>query len=168
VRLRDLRVRREAGERVAAERDEQLRADDVELRLEPRQVVGDLVGLRVAVAGRARLDDVRDEDVVALRARLLEQAVEQLAGGPTNGRPDSSSFAPGASPTSMTGAVALPSPGTRFVACSQISKPHGTCSRISARSRRAASAPWPRSRRKSYPFGPGATTAEPPGPILRA
>ena len=51
---------------------------------------------------------------------------------PTNGRPCASSLAPGASPTMTTGAVALPSPGTRFVACSQISKPHGTCPRISA------------------------------------
>src|SRR3954454_22132360 len=54
-----------------------------------------------------------------------------LPAPPTNGRPDSSSFAPGASPTSMTAAVALPSPGTMFVACSQISKPHGTWSRTS-------------------------------------
>src|SRR3954454_11238762 len=43
-----------------------------------------------------------------------------LPAPPTNGRPDSSSLAPGASPTSITAAVALPSPGTRFVACSQI------------------------------------------------
>src|SRR3954469_13317548 len=42
-------------------------------------MVGDLVGLRVAVARRPRLNDVRDEDVGALQARLFEEAVEQLA-----------------------------------------------------------------------------------------
>src|SRR3954454_17973855 len=62
-------------------------------------------------------------------ARSLSSSLPAL---PTNGRPDLSSLAPGASPTSMTVAVALPSPGTRFVACSQMSKPHGTWSRISS------------------------------------
>jgi hypothetical protein len=40
----------------------------------------DLVGLRVAVARRPRLEHVRDEDVLARQADLLEQLVEQLAG----------------------------------------------------------------------------------------
>src|SRR3712207_7878435 len=39
----------EAPERVASERDDQPRRDDLELRGEPREVVLDLVGLRVAV-----------------------------------------------------------------------------------------------------------------------
>src|SRR5215211_2884531 len=43
---------------------------------------------------------------------------------PTNGRPCLSSLAPGASPTSITSAVSLPSPGTMLVAAAQISNPH--------------------------------------------
>src|SRR5919108_3063776 len=65
---------------MAAERHEQLRADHLELGLEPREVVGDLVGPRVAIARRPGLDDVRDEDVAALEAGLGEQAVEEPAG----------------------------------------------------------------------------------------
>ena len=65
VDLGDLPARREVRERVAADRDDHARRDQRELLLQPRQVVGDLVGLRVAVARRPRLDDVGDEDVVA-------------------------------------------------------------------------------------------------------
>src|SRR3954469_1663153 len=88
-----------------------------------------------------------------------------LPAPPTNGRPDSSSFAPGASPTSMTAAVALPSPGTRFVACSQISKPHGTWSRTSFA---IASSSFCRSRlagltRRSPARGARASAARPSG-----
>src|SRR4051812_38244796 len=49
---------------------------------------------------------------------------------PTNGRPCLSSLAPGASPTSITSATGLPSPGTMCVAFSQISKPQPECLRI--------------------------------------
>jgi hypothetical protein len=50
----------EVAERVAAERDDDARLHEGQLGLQPRHVVGDLVGARIAVAGRPRLDDVGD------------------------------------------------------------------------------------------------------------
>src|SRR5215218_5116268 len=85
---------------------------------------------------------------------------------PTKGRPRASSLAPGASPTITTGAVALPSPGTRFVACSQISKPHGTCSRISSAMASSSFCAFAVPTAVSYPFGATGTTALGRGPIL--
>ena len=82
VDLADGHPGREALERMATEGHEQPRADDLELRIEERQVVGDLVGARVAVAGRARLDHVGDEDVLAGEAGHLQQIVEHRAGAP--------------------------------------------------------------------------------------
>ncbi len=54
-----------------------------------------------------------------------------LPARPTNGRPCSSSLAPGASPTIITSAGAGPSPGTKFVHVSHGSKPHGRWVRMS-------------------------------------
>src|SRR6185295_5865610 len=54
--------------------------DDLELALEVRRARGDLVGLRVAVAGRPALHDVGDEDLLAPPADRGEEADEQLAG----------------------------------------------------------------------------------------
>ena len=45
-----------------AEQAEKLGPDDLDLALEVREAVRDLVGLRVAVARRARFQDVRDVD----------------------------------------------------------------------------------------------------------
>ena len=52
-----------------------------ELLVQPRRARLDLVGQRVAVARGAALHDVRDVDVVAASADLLEHRVQQLAGG---------------------------------------------------------------------------------------
>lgn len=76
----DLGLRLEAGQRVAAQRHQQLGVDDRELALEPRPEVRDLVGPRVAVARRTRLDDVGDEHLLAGQPGLLEQPVEQASG----------------------------------------------------------------------------------------
>src|SRR4051812_35129549 len=56
-----------------------------------------------------------------------------LPARPTNGRPSSSSVAPGASPTNITGAAGLPSPGTIRDAVVHGSKPHPVWARISSR-----------------------------------
>src|SRR5215217_3941356 len=79
VDLADLAPGREVGERVAADRDHHAGADQRQLLLEPRQVMRHFARLRIAVAGRARLDDVGDVYVLALQPRLGEQLVEQLA-----------------------------------------------------------------------------------------
>ena len=124
VHLGDLPPGREVRQRVAADRDDHARPDQRQLLLQPRQVVRDLVGLRVAVARRPRLDDVGDEHVVAREAGLGQQLVEQLArSGRRTAAPARPRCAPGASPTSITSAVGLPSPGTMLVAFSQIAKP---------------------------------------------
>ena len=77
----------EAPHRVAPEGDDDLGGDHLELGVQPRPVVGDLVGPRVAVARRARLDDVRDEHVAARETRLLQQQLQQLARGADEGAP---------------------------------------------------------------------------------
>jgi hypothetical protein len=80
VHVGDRQAGGEAPQRVAPKRHQQPRADDLELGVEEGQVVGDLVRARIAVAGWPRLDDVRDEDVLAGHARLAEQLVEDGAG----------------------------------------------------------------------------------------
>jgi hypothetical protein len=77
VDLRDLRAVREVAERMAAERHDQARTDQGELDLQPRHVVGHLVGTRIAVAGRAGLDDVGDVDLLAIEPGRRQQLVQQ-------------------------------------------------------------------------------------------
>ena len=55
--------------RSAAERDEMLGADEIELPLEERPAVGALLGRRRAVPRRAALERVEDVDLFALEAR---------------------------------------------------------------------------------------------------
>ena len=75
---------RGAGDEVlggeAAEGDDQLGADAGDLLAEVGLAGGDLVGLRVAVLGRAALDDVGDEDLGAGQPDAVEEVVEQFAG----------------------------------------------------------------------------------------
>ena len=75
----------------------------------------DLLGMGIAVAGRAALERVGDEDVAALQADLVEQLVQQLAGLPDEGQPLLVLVAPGASPTNIRSASALPEPKTTVV-----------------------------------------------------
>ena len=71
-----------AGEKLrreVAERRDDGRLDQLDLPEEMALARLDLVRLRVAVPGRAALQDVRDEDVAALQSDPGEQLVEQLA-----------------------------------------------------------------------------------------
>ena len=105
-----------------------------QLRLEPRPRMRDLVGARVAVARRARLEDVRDEDVLAREPGLREQRRRGTC--PPRRRtagPSRSSLAPGASPTSTRSArPGRPRRARRSSHVSHGSKPHGRWSRISS------------------------------------
>src|SRR5262245_33028526 len=62
------------------ERDDHLRADDVDLLEEKRLAGFDLVLLGVAVLRRTALDDVRNVDVVAPEPDRLDDLRQQLAG----------------------------------------------------------------------------------------
>ena len=116
VGLRDPLAGHEPAQRVPAERDDQGRVEDLELALEVRRAGRDLVGLRVAVVRRPALDDVRDEDLVALPARASRGTSSRRSPArPTNGRPSRSSWNPGPSPTNTTSVSGLPSPGTALV-----------------------------------------------------
>ena len=99
-----------------AERADDLRLDQPDLLSEVRLALGDLVGLRVAVAGRAAHQDIRDEDVLARQPDLAQQLVQQLPGPADERQPlQVLLLAPGASPTNITSASALPAPKTSFV-----------------------------------------------------
>ena len=72
-----------AGEelrREVAERGNKRRLDQLDLPEEVRLAGLDLLGLRVAVAGRAALEHVRDVDVRARETDPVQQLLEQLAG----------------------------------------------------------------------------------------
>ena len=75
----------------------------------------DLGRLRVAIARRPRLEDVGDEDVLAREPDLPSSWLSSWPARPTNGSPWRSSSAPGASPTNIRSASALPAPKTAFV-----------------------------------------------------
>src|SRR5215217_1827203 len=74
-----LRAGQQLGREVA-ERADHARLDQLDLPVQVRLAGVDLVELRVAVAGRAALEDVGDEHVGPLEPDLAEQLVEQLAG----------------------------------------------------------------------------------------
>ena len=67
--------------RVAPERHDDGRLDQLDLAPQPRLAALDLLRMRIAVLRRPALQDVGDEDVVALKADPLEQRRQQLAGG---------------------------------------------------------------------------------------
>ena len=66
--------------REVPERDDHARLDQRELAVEPRRAGLDLVGLGVAVAGRAALHDVGDVHVVAGETDPLDELRQQLSG----------------------------------------------------------------------------------------
>ena len=66
--------------RCRAERDDDLRANDVDLAEEEWRAGVGLVGLRGAIAGGTALDDVGDVDLVAPEAHGDDHVIEKLAG----------------------------------------------------------------------------------------
>src|SRR5919109_736928 len=80
VRPGDPGTRHEPTHGVAAEGHDDRRIQDLELAAEERRTRRDLLGLRIAVAGRAALDDVGDEHVAPCPADVAEQVHEQPAG----------------------------------------------------------------------------------------
>ena len=81
------------------------RLDQLDLLEEMRLAGLDLLRLRVAVARRPALEDVRDVDVLAREADAREQLASSFPAAPTNGTPCLSSWKPGASPTNIRSAV---------------------------------------------------------------
>ena len=115
---------RDPGRRVAAqqlggevaERAHDPRRDQLELAEQVLLAVLDLLRQRVAVAGRPALQDVRDEDVRRASRPISPSSVSSSRPAwPTNGTPCLSSLAPGASPTNIRSASALPEPKTTVV-----------------------------------------------------
>ena len=79
VHLRDARrLPREELRREVPERRDELRLDQLDLAEEVRLAGRDLLRERVAVPGRAALEDIRDEDVRARQLDPAEELVEQL------------------------------------------------------------------------------------------
>src|SRR3954470_18965952 len=68
--------------RVVAERRDHLRLDQLDLPHQVRHALLDLLGQRIAVPGRAALEDVRHKDLAPRQADLAEQGVEELPGAP--------------------------------------------------------------------------------------
>ena len=156
---RDRRVgleQRVRGER--PERDDDLRADGVDLAREKRLARRDLFRRRIAIARRPALDDVRDVDVARAQADRLDDLRQQLPARPTNGSPWTSSSAPGASPTNISCGVrdcprrTQPAGGPSGAACS-------ACSRRCGREARAGRRPR-RGRRRPAESVDGASRAE--------
>jgi hypothetical protein len=81
VHARDpaLRAREQLGREVP-ERADHPGLDQLDLAVQEWPAGVDLVGLGIAVAGRARLQHVGDEDVVAGEADLLQELVQELPG----------------------------------------------------------------------------------------
>src|SRR4051794_21587155 len=69
----------EVAERVASEGHDNRWIEDLELALQVRRAGRNLVRLRIAIARRTALDDVRDEDVLTLPADLAHELIEQRA-----------------------------------------------------------------------------------------
>ena len=98
-----------------AERRDHPRLDQIHLPEQVRLARLDLDRLRIAVSGRATLQDVADPNVGALQTDPGQQLGQEPAGAPTNGRPCRSSSAPGASPTKTKSASEFPAPKTTLV-----------------------------------------------------
>ena len=103
------------GREVPQRRDHP-RLDQLDLALEVRPAGLDLLRLRIAVARRARLQDVGDEHVLAAHPDLLEQPGRAAARrGRRTAGPAGPPRRPGASPTKIRSASALPEPKTTLV-----------------------------------------------------
>ena len=126
--LGDPLARAEMGHREAAERHHDGGVQDLELALQVRQAGSDLVRLRVAVARRPALDDVRDEDLLAPPAERREQLYEQLARA-THERPTllvlglAGAFAD-EQDLRVRAALAGHGPGSRFCEAAARANPH--------------------------------------------
>ena len=102
--------------RRAAQREDHLRPDQLDLAVEIRKAGRDLVGQRLPVLRRTALHDVGDVDRSPRELRSPRGSLSSSSPAcPTNGRPVASSVAPGPSPTSTSRASGLPSPGTALV-----------------------------------------------------
>ena len=66
----------------AAQRGDDGRLDDGQLLVQPGLAGEDFVGARIAVVGRAVLDDVGDEDLLTLHVDQAQQVLEVIAGAP--------------------------------------------------------------------------------------
>ena len=75
-----LRRREERLGRHSARRDQQTRRYRLDLASEIARALRDLVGVRIAVAGRPALDDVRDVDIATRQTDGGQHGIEQLAG----------------------------------------------------------------------------------------
>src|SRR4030042_1667122 len=85
VHLADCVARGEPGQGVAAQTDDELGPDDLDLLLQVLAAGVDLAGKRVAVAGRAALDDVGDEYLLPPEADGGDQFVQEAAGRANEG-----------------------------------------------------------------------------------
>ena len=128
-----------------------------------------LVRLRVAVARRAALEHVGDEDVAgAVRPIAFSIASSSWPAAPTKGSPRRSSSAPGASPTTSQSARCGPTPNTPWVRvrCSGHRVQRSTSSRSACHSG-ASPAAGASCGTGSAPGQPAAGTA-PPAPAAPA
>ena len=89
--------------------------DEPDLLVQERLAGLDFVALGIAVVGRAALQDVRDEHVLAVRPIASMIFVSSWPARPMNAIPCSSSSRPGASPMNMRSAFGLPCPKTMLV-----------------------------------------------------
>lgn len=78
VDLRYALSREKITHRMAAEENDELRLDEVELFVEPRATRFFLGWFRIAIIRRAVFDDIRDVDVLALKADIAEHLVEEF------------------------------------------------------------------------------------------
>src|SRR3546814_865511 len=71
--------------RHATHQQQQLGLQDLDLPLQERLAGGDLAGRRIAVPGRAPVQQVGDVDLAAVEADGRQHAIEKLAGGTDEG-----------------------------------------------------------------------------------
>src|SRR5262245_3109853 len=88
-------VRGEQLRREVAERADHPRLDQLDLLLEIRPAGVDLLRLRITVARRATLEDVRDEDVLPRQPDALEQLGEEASSPANEGQPLAVLLGPG-------------------------------------------------------------------------
>ena len=149
------RLAREELRGEVAERRDELSARSARSAEEVRLAGLDLVGLRVAVPGRAALDHVRDVDVRARRGRSRRAACRAASRpGRRTGTPCLSSWKPGASPTNIRSASGSPEPKT-------------TCVRPSASRQRVQAETPARTRRAAGSAARGPGREPPPGRSVR-
>ena len=99
----------------STQRHHQGRVEDLELAAQERPAGAHLVGLRIAVAGRAALHDVGDEDILAPPTQRCQQFLEPGAGGAHEGAALAVLVLARALPHQDDLGVRPPSPGTACV-----------------------------------------------------